>query len=282
MVILAPQYTQRSHFWVEWKSVNALKGGQYQHDEDDAVYTVWFYDGPEVHTCTIWKGELPDGVTQAGYTQDQNDADKSDWETNYKLASNTQLEPKAADGRLSVRVTTAKQTKSFKLRTVTFYSAATDKTHSVNPLTDADYGDVTTTLWKWDPTANDGAGGWVTSAAADATKTIIDWDPTYAYEIIGGFLDIPTDLADGTSDAWYLGCVALPDYAIYGLSIDFVSEVNLEAVTTQRVVSDGRATQYLSPTIVGGVNQHTNRLRWIVKHPAGVQKRFQLYIETFV
>lgn len=278
-VSIAPQFTQRTYRWTAWKAIELVKGGPYQYDDDGDTYTIWFYDGPEVHLCTIWKDSVPDSIiNNEGYSQAQNDSDKTDWETNYKPTANGVVEPRADDGRLTIRVTTAKKTKNFKLRAVSFYSSKANSQRSFNPIADADYGDVTLTLKKWDS----GTSTWVAATDSDATKTIVDWDPTYAYEIIGGWVDLPSDLKDGTTDAWFLACVGVPDYAVYGLAVDFVSEVNLEAVTTQKVNSDGRATQYLSPTIAGGVNYHTNRLRWIVKHPAGLQKRFQIFVETFV
>jgi hypothetical protein len=100
-ITLAPQYTQRSYFWTAWKSMRAAKHGRYQYDDDGTVYTVWFYDGPEVHLCTIWQGTVPDAVVQAGYSQEQNDADKADFLANYQATANKQLSPELTDqGRL--------------------------------------------------------------------------------------------------------------------------------------------------------------------------------------
>ena len=98
---IAPQYTQRFGYWTAWKAINAAKGGQYQHDDDGIAYTIYFYDGPEVHLTTIYKGDVPDGVV-AGYSQAQNDADKAEWLALYAAASNRALSPKAADGRARI------------------------------------------------------------------------------------------------------------------------------------------------------------------------------------
>ena len=272
--ILSPSYTHRRYSWTTWKSVYAAKGGQLQYDDDNGIYLVWFYDGPEIHLCSMWKGDVPEGVLPE-YSQAQNDADKADFETNFKTSGNVCIEPRAADGRITICSTTAKRTKNFKLRSVWFYSSRAGSARSGNPITDAEYGDVSLSLWKKVNNA------WVTATDADATKTVIDWDPTYAYEIIGGWIDLPTALRDGVTDEWFIACVGVPDYAAYGLAVDFVSDVNLEAVMSQTIVSDGRATQYLSPTIVYGTNYHTNRIRCIIKHPAGAQMRFQWFANTF-
>lgn len=89
-VAIAPQYTQRGSFWTAWKAMWALKGGIPQYDDDGTAYTIWFYDPPEAYTCTIWKGDVPNGVL-GSYSQVQNDSDKSDFETNYKSTFNTRI-----------------------------------------------------------------------------------------------------------------------------------------------------------------------------------------------
>jgi len=80
----------------------ATKGGQHQHEELEDQYTVWFYDGQEVHFCTIWRGEVPHGVVACGYSQEQNDTDKAEWEAAYKPSSNTRLAPRTSDGKTIV------------------------------------------------------------------------------------------------------------------------------------------------------------------------------------
>jgi hypothetical protein len=185
--------------------------------------------------------------------------------------------PTAPDGRPDMRVTTAKRTTSFKLRTFCFYSAElVSGFHNVNPVTDAPYGDVTVKLY-------DAAGVEITTEAdeVNAVKSVIDWTPTYDYEIIGGYVDLPSSIKDGITDQWYLSAIGVPHYPPqYFGSIDFINEVNLEAVTTQRVVSDGRAIQFMSYNYGGMPN--TNTLRFILKYPAGVKKRFQIHVEHFV
>jgi hypothetical protein len=181
-----------------------------------------------------------------------------------------------ADGRLAIRNTTANRTQNFKLRAVTFYSADhSGSIHNVSPVTGLDYGDISVKVY-----AADGSLLGPTDDMALATKTVLDFEPTYSYEIIGGYADLPDDLKGGTTDQWYLSAIGVPDYppAFFG-QIDFISEVNLEAASATRVVSDGRAVSYL-PYNYGGA-LHTNRLRFILKYPPGVRKRFALYIEHF-
>jgi hypothetical protein len=59
-----------------------------QYEENSDEYLIYGYDVPEVLFCTIWTGVVPDSVINAGYSQAQNDADKSDFETNFKPYAN--------------------------------------------------------------------------------------------------------------------------------------------------------------------------------------------------
>lgn len=97
-IVIAPQYTQRIYRWSAWKISYASKGVLHQHDDDGVTYTIWFYDGPEAHICTIWKGEVPHSILEAGYSQEQNDSDRSDFEANFVSSSNRSLRPKNSLG----------------------------------------------------------------------------------------------------------------------------------------------------------------------------------------
>jgi len=95
MISIAPQFTQRFYAWTAWKNVNISKGGIVQYDDDGLKYTIYFYNGPEANICTIWKGTVPDGIISGGYSQAQNDSDKSDFENNYQSTANGSLSPQA-------------------------------------------------------------------------------------------------------------------------------------------------------------------------------------------
>src|SRR5574338_129583 len=88
---LAPQFTVRNYSWTNWKTILSSKDGIYQYDDDGVQYTIYFYDIPEVYVCTIWKDIVPDGIIGGGYSQAQNDSDKSDFETNYLPNANLRI-----------------------------------------------------------------------------------------------------------------------------------------------------------------------------------------------
>lgn len=88
-IAIAPSFTQREHTWTKFKAFQLKKQFNIQFDEDDSAYKVWGYDGPEVHLCTLYKSSIPDFITSI--TQMQNDADKLDFETNFKTAANDKV-----------------------------------------------------------------------------------------------------------------------------------------------------------------------------------------------
>lgn len=94
-ISISSKYTQRFYTWTNFKSVAQTKYLIIQYDSDGYQYTIYGYDGPEVHITNIWVGTVPDSVT-ASYSQAQNDSDKSDFETNYKPFANRPLVPKAS------------------------------------------------------------------------------------------------------------------------------------------------------------------------------------------
>lgn len=290
MSILIPDiFIKIDRFWPQFKAIAGGKNLPIQFEDMGTFYRVFAIDAPIAYLCDVYKtGNDPNGNPYAlpdfgdAYSAQQAATDQTEFES-LKASYNAALQPRTKDGRVQIKTSTANRTTNFNLRVISFYTAKKDSLHNVNPVTDHDYGDATLIFQKWDPTANTNAGGWIAAAddGNDATRTLVDWEPHYNYEIIGGYVDVHPSLLDGTTDAWFLSVIGVPDLpANYGGQVSYISEVNLEAVTTQKVLSDGRAVSYL-PYNYGGI-PHTNKLRFVFKHPIGGQKRFQLYIEHFV
>jgi hypothetical protein len=95
---LSSNLTQRSYTWDSWKLVCQQKQFIFQFDEDPNIYNIWGYDGPEVHTCCIWKNEVPLHALTEGYTQELNDSYKDDFELNFKSKGNKSLVKMTATG----------------------------------------------------------------------------------------------------------------------------------------------------------------------------------------
>jgi hypothetical protein len=83
---------QRSGNWAWFKPLLTSKTIKPQYEQDSGIYLIYGYDLPEVCTCTIWTGAVPAGVIESGYSQAQNDADKADFETNFKPYSNRSID----------------------------------------------------------------------------------------------------------------------------------------------------------------------------------------------
>jgi len=83
---------ERSGNWTWLKPLIPYKSIVLQYEEDAEIYLVYGYDVPEVLSCTIWKGVVPVGIVAGGYSQAQNDADKADFETNYKPYANRSID----------------------------------------------------------------------------------------------------------------------------------------------------------------------------------------------
>lgn len=90
MIEIAPNYTRRIVDWNKFKLVIPSRDLIPQWAEDDDKYTVWGYDDPEVFVAEIFKKGFP-ATTTGGYTQEQNDQDRADFENNFKEEWNARL-----------------------------------------------------------------------------------------------------------------------------------------------------------------------------------------------
>lgn len=105
----------------------------------------------------------------------------------------------------------------------------------------------------------------------DAVKTVIDWMPSFDYEIVGGQLFQSGPPAGDV----YLWLIGLPGI----LNVGFTDGgLNLKLAGDGGVADfDGRASKFLPYN--GGAG--TNKLRLILKHAAGLQHEAQLLLELF-
>jgi hypothetical protein len=81
-------------FWTTFKAV-AITGKSLpvQYDSSDsAFYTIFAFDGNICYTCVIWTGSISQTALSAGYTQIQNDSDKTDFTTNYLPTANKNID----------------------------------------------------------------------------------------------------------------------------------------------------------------------------------------------
>lgn len=91
-------FTHINHRWTDWKVVHATKHLEAQWHDDGTTYTIYGYDGNDVHYCQIFKGEVPSSAL-VEYSQEQNDADKLEFETIYKSIWGKQVEKRQATNK---------------------------------------------------------------------------------------------------------------------------------------------------------------------------------------
>lgn len=108
----------------------------------------------------------------------------------------------------------------------------------------------------------------------NAVKTIIDFEPTFDYEIIGGQLQQKTKPTT-TVRTWV---IAVPDIAAPTGSKEMIGGVNLEFLDpADKVNADGRVSKYMAYN----ATYHTNKLRFVFKHNAGVQHDVLIVLDLF-
>lgn len=106
-------------------------------------------------------------------------------------------------------------------------------------------------------------------------KTVVDFEPSFDYEMIGGALLINSNPATDIR-MWIIGAPDIP--AIYGGSKEFASGINLKFIAPDSSFEiDGRVTKY----VTYNASTHTGKLRIVLKHNAGTQVNMQFVIHTY-
>jgi len=106
-------------------------------------------------------------------------------------------------------------------------------------------------------------------------KTVVDFEPTFDYEIIGGALRINSNPSQDVR-MWIVGAPDIP--AQFGGSKEFASGINLKFLAPDSSFEiDGRVTKFLSYSAA----THQGKMRIILKHPAGSQVNLQFVVHIY-
>lgn len=117
--------------------------------------------------------------------------------------------------------------------------------------------------------------GLLNANLATCVKTVIDFEPTFDYEIIGGALRINSNPSQDIR-LWIIGAPDIP--AQYGGSKEFASGINLKFMAPDSTFEiDGRVTKYLTYNAI----THQGKMRLILKHPAGIEVNMQVVIHIY-
>lgn len=271
-VAIASNFTQRNYTWTAWKAVYAVKGSLFQFDDDGTIYTIWSYDGPDVHMCQIWKGTAPDSIT-ATYSQAQNDTDKAEFEASYKALGNMPLYQSDTDGAQIVRNKAARKGWTYcslpfefetsRLSDTLFSqdSAGNNRTFITMKSYDVNNVEVTT-------------AGLLNGNYGTIVKTIVDFEPPYDFEIVGGEMRTLTTI----NVDMRLWIIAVPDIPAPNGSKEMGGGINLRYLSPGNVFAvDGRVTKYATYN----ATFHTNKIRMIFKYPAGTNEGLQVVVELY-
>lgn len=167
-----------------------------------------------------------------------------------------------------VRIVTCKIGRKLNSRFISF-STANPATFDNTDSNGVDFGDVTYWLRN--------AAGALTTDPAQAVATVVDFMPSYDYEIAGGLIFIPSVLS-GDEDDWEIHAVGAPDFAIYGLHVNFVANNRIKWLKGQYLPVDAS----LNPAeITGAQSPLARKIRFIMLHPAGAEAEFQINIKVF-
>lgn len=236
--------------WSYLKNLITVSALPYKYfDFGDGNYYIFAVDMPFQYQCVIVK----DGGT-----------DQTDFEANFKNSSNTTLSQFDSDGANIVRIKAAKRGWSFwsiPIEVVTSTLGASlfcqdSLGNSISWISAKIYdgSDVEITT-----------AGLLNANLNTCVKTVIDIEPTFNFEIIGGSLRINSN---PTQDV-RLWIVAAPDIpANLGGSKEFASGINMKFLSADNSWDiDGRVSKSVTYDPV----YHSGKIRLIIKHPAGLQ-----------
>lgn len=267
-VEFASNYTQRTYRWQQWKNVYLLKGLPLQFAESAEIYSIWTYDGPEVHLTQIWKNSVPESLSST-YSQTENDTDKLDFESNFKASGNLSISQIDSDGAQIVRNKAAKKGWTYGAVPIEFTTSKLNSTF-LKTESSEDRNDVSILYY-------DANGVQVTDPALESTicQTIVDFEPHYDYEVIGGAI---RTLGNVASDV-RLWIIAVPDVPVqYGGSKQMCSGLNLRYLAPSNMLNiDGRVSKFLTYSPV----MHTNKLRMRFDHAPGAQEGIMIVMELY-
>ena len=102
-------------------------------------------------------------------------------------------------------------------------------------------------------------------------KTVLQWNPTYSYDLIGGFLEqISTPLVD--IRLWAIGAPGIADKVM-------INGVNLRYLTSgDRLLIDGRTSKYMQYI---GAAPNANAMQMVFKHPTAYKMKIMVVWEHF-
>lgn len=244
--------------WPAFKIQIDIGSLPYRFFEYTDSYIIYASDAPFIYDCIIVK----DGGS-----------DQTAFEATYKAAAYTTWSQMDTDGAQIVRNKAAKRGWSFCSLPFEFETARLNDTLFAQDVTGANRSFITMKAYN----ASDievTTAGLLNANYGTITKTVIDFEPPYDYEIIGGDLRTLTSI---TADV-RLWLIAVPDIAAPTGSKEMGGGINLKFLNPGNVFSvDGRVTKFATYN----ATYHTNKIRMVFKYPAGTNESLSVVIQLY-
>ena len=239
--------------WTEMKSFVDARSLSCQWLDIGDTYYITAIDGSFSLSCQI----LKDGGTP-----------QTEFEASYKSAGNKTFTD--ADGSNLTRTKATKKGWTYHLCGIEFETSVLGSIYHKD-VDGTDLGETTIKFYDNVDTEITTQG----TADTDCVKTVLEFEPTYDYEIIGG--TIKTE--DAVTSDYRVWVIAVPDLTpAQGGTKVMVENINLKFVDPNNgVEADGRASKLMTYD----ATYHTNKLQVTVKHPTGGKKKILLALELY-
>jgi hypothetical protein len=244
--------------WADFKT-QIVSGLPYRYLDIAGIYYLYAVDGSFHFECLIHKNNGDDHI---------------DFETNYKASAFSTLYQFDTDGANIVRQKAAKKGWSFWAVPIEITTSTLSGSVYCKDNTGADISGISCKIYDSN-NAEITTAGFLNANLNTCVKTVLDFEPSFDYELIGGELRINSNPSQDVR-MWIVGAPDIP--AIYGGSKEFASGVNLKFMAPDSSFQiDGRVTKYVPYNAV----DHRGKLRIILKHPAGTQVNMQFVIHLY-
>lgn len=246
--------------WTTFKAQVTQGGLPYRYISQDNIYFIYAVDGQFEYETSIAQ-------------EDPANSDQTDFEANFKTSAFPTFSQFDTDGAGIVRLKAAKKGWSF-------WAVPVEITTSTLGTLYCKTSDGSDIPWINCKIYNGSSVEITTPGILDANlatcvKTVVDFEPTFDFEIIGGALRINSNPAQDIR-LWIVGAPDIP--AQFGGSKEFASGINLKFLAPDSSFEiDGRVTKFLAYNDV----THQGKMRIILKHPAGATVNMQLVIHLY-
>lgn len=262
--------------WSDFKNFVVARSLPCQYVLANDTYYIQAFDGQFALSCELYKMGTPS-------------ADQADFETNFIPLANKVLVPKDSDGSIIQRPKTTKTGWHFEPHSMDFYTAKhkslyNRKYDGAQILDGTDIGDCVISFFDTSGNQlvqNEGEldAAFQIRLAANCCKTYCDWEPVYAFDLVGGYFQI-LNPPPYTAPA-YLWIIIAPDVPEYlGGSVPFCNGGwNLAFFSSANVPFDvdGKGVK----SFVYDPVYHSGKIRMIIKHAVGVQIGIQIIYKQY-